>query len=432
MTAVKDSTLELLSTPYGFARGILNLDLYPKQEDILAAMNPRDARVAVKAANGSGKTTQLGAPLAVWNAVAFPDSLTIVTAGVYRQIKEQFFPAIQRFSPLFPEWKFLDAEVVTHTGSRIIGFSTDDSGRFEGWHNENLLVICDEAKSIPDTIFNAIERCQPTRLLLISSPGSPSGTFYRAFTKDKRFYKTFSVIAKDCPHIPPEWIAEQIEKHGEDSPLIRSMIHAEFEKDGEDGSLISLHNLENCMANPPAFEEGSVQAFCDFAAGGDENVLAVKRGNKVTIVKAWRERNTMAAVGKFVSLFKEQRLSPDQIYGDGSGLGKPICDRLKEIDWPISPINNGAKSRESRYYLNLGTEMWATGARQIELGEIILPQDDALFGQLTTRRAFLNSRGQVQLESKEQMKRRGCPSPDRADAVLGALFTHRKARLLIA
>ncbi len=432
MTANDDNAIDLLATPYGFAAGILNLTLYPWQEASMASVSPRGASVAVKAANGSGKSTRLGAPLAIWNAVAFPGSLTIVTAGVYRQVQRQFFPAVRSFSHLFPNWKFLDTEVETHTGSRIYGFSTDDPGRFEGWHNENLMVICDEAKSIPDPIFEAIERCQPTRRLLISSPGPPTGAFYRAFTKERQFYSTHSVTAMDCPHIKQEWIAEQIEKYGEESSLIRSMIFAEFQSDGEDGSLISLRNVERCLADPPPAEQGAVQAFCDFAAGGDENVLAIRRGNRVEVAAAWRERNTMAAVGRFARLFDQHGLSPNEIYGDGSGLGKPICDRLREIGWRIHPVNNGSKAHEPNYYSNLGAEIWAKGARQIERREIILPQDDALTAQLTTRRGILNSRGQIQLESKEQLKRRGCLSPDRADAVLGALFNHRPTRLLIA
>ena len=432
MTVIDDRTLEFLANPVGFTAGILNLEIYPWQESAMAALSPRGACVAVKAANGSGKTTRLGAPLALWHAVAFPGSLTIVTAGVYRQVKEQFFPSLHAHAQLFPGWKFNETGVETHRKSRILGFSTDDPGRFEGWHNDNLLVICDEAKSIPDSIFEAIERCQPTRRLLISSPGPPSGAFYRAFTKERQFYETLSVTAMDCPHIRREWIAQQIEKYGDESPLVQSMIYARFQSDGEDGSLVSLRNVERCLSDPPPEEEGTVQAFADFAAGGDENVLAIRRGNRVELAAAWRERDTMAAVGRFARLLEEQGLAPGEIYGDGSGLGKPICDRLREIGWRINPVNNGAQPRDARYYSNLGAEIWAKGARQIERNEIILPQDDALISQLTTRRASLNSRGQVQLETKEQLKRRGCPSPDRADAVLGALFNHRTAKLLIA
>lgn len=431
MKTIEQSKAEALATPYGFAMGVLGLDLYPWQTDVLAAIDHQGA-VALKAANGSGKSSKVGAAAAIWNASVFPGSLTIVTASVFRQVKEQFFPAIRALSHLFPDWKFLDTEVITPTGSRIYGFSTDDAGRFEGWHNPFLLMICDEAKSIPTPIFDAIERCQPTRLLLMSSPGPAIGRFYEAFTRHKEYYRTFSVTAYDCPHLSAEWICKQLQKYGETSPLVRSMIFAEFEVDGQDGTLIPLRNLEACLTNPPEFEDGKVYAFCDFAAGGDENVLAVRRGNKVEVVRAWRDRNTMAAVGEFIRLFRREGLNPGQICGDGSGLGKPICDRMREQGWAIYPVNNGQRARDPKHYVNRGTEIWAAGARLIENQAVILPQDDALIAQLSSRRAALNSGGQLQLESKSQMRSRGIASPDRADAILGAMVGRQKPKLLFA
>ncbi len=423
---------EALATPYGFAMGALGLKLYPWQADVLAALDPPKASVALKAANGSGKSSKVGVCAALWNAAVFPGSLTIVTASVFRQVKEQFFPAVRSLAHVFPGWKFLDTEVESPTGSRIYGFSTDDAGRFEGWHNENLMMICDEAKSIPGPIFDSIERCQPTRLLLMSSPGPAMGRFYEAFTRHKEYFRTFSVTAYDCPHLSAEWISKQLQKYGESSPLVRSMILAEFEKDGQDGTLIPLRHLEACIENPPEFIDGKVYAFCDFAAGGDENVLAVSRGNRVEVVHAWRDRNTMAAVGKFIRLFRKEGLNPEQVSGDGSGLGKPICDRLRELGWSIYPVNNGQRAKDPRHYVDRGTEIWAAGARQIENRAVILPQDDALIAQLSTRRAALNSRGQLQLESKPHLRSRGIPSPDRADAILGAMFGFQKPQLLLA
>ena len=83
------------------------------------------------------------------------------------------------------------------------------------------------------------------------------------------------------------------------------MIFAEFMSMGEDGAVIPLGFVERCLANPPTFAgAGTVKAFCDFAAGGDENVLAVRRGNKVDIIAAWREKDTMRTVGRFIQLFR--------------------------------------------------------------------------------------------------------------------------------
>lgn len=424
-------TADSLSTPVGFARGVLGLPLYQWQEDILWDADTPGA-IAVKAGNGTGKTTNVAAPLALWHAAAFPHSLTIITAGVYRQVKEQLFPAIRRHAPKFAGWTFNETEIETPRGSRIIGFSTDEPGKFEGWHADNLLVIVDEAKSVGDAIFEAIERCQPTRFLVMSSPGGCLGFFYEAFKTRRKFFRHHTITAFDCPHISPTWIAEQIEKYGEQHPLVRSMVFAEFMESGEDGAAINLTLLERCTANPPIFMPGNVRAFCDFAAGGDENVLAIVNGNRVKIAAAWRDRDTMSAVGRFIQLFREHDLSAQEISADGGGLGIPICDRLRELGWNVRRVNNGSPASESEIYGNRAAEIWVQGARKIERGEIILPNDPELFSQLTTRRIGANSRGQIVLESKEQMRARGLRSPDRADAVLGCLYKPKEALLLCA
>jgi hypothetical protein len=406
----------------GFPRGVLQVDPYAWQESILWDLD-EPGGIAVRAANGVGKTTGIAAPAALWNAAVFAHSLTILTSGVFRQVKEQLFPAIRQHASKFCGWTFNETDVEAPNGSRIIGFSTDEPGRFEGWHNENLMVIVDEAKTVPDSIFEAIERCQPKRLLLLSSPGGCSGSFYEAFHSRRRFFRQHTVTALECPHISEAWIQEQIEKYGEESPLVRSMIYGDFMKSGEDGAVIPLSIVERCLADPPEFiDDGETRAFCDFAAGGDENVFAVCQGNRAEIVSAWREKDTMRAVGRFIQLFKRHGLQRSEIVGDAGGLGIVMCDALKEAGWDIYRVNNGAPPRKSKCYASIGTEVWYTGRMLIEKRQIILPRDKALVGQLTSRLGWPNSRGKLDLESKPDMRSRGLRSPDRADAVLGAMF----------
>ena len=57
---------------------------YGWQFDVLKALNRRESRVALKAANGSGKTSMIAAAAVVWHVVNFPESLCVCTAGVFR------------------------------------------------------------------------------------------------------------------------------------------------------------------------------------------------------------------------------------------------------------------------------------------------------------------------------------------------------------
>ena len=65
--------------------------------------------------------------------------------------------------------------------------------------------------------------------------------------------------------------------------------------------------------------------------------------------------------------------------------------------------------------------MWYTAARKIEKSEVILPEDDVLVEQLTTRMGKTNSKGKLMLESKQDMRSKGLDSPDRGDAVVGCI-----------
>jgi hypothetical protein len=412
---------DYLIDPVGFAKAALGLKLYPWQEAVLWDLNLPGA-VALRAANESGKTSIVGASAALWHAVAFPGSLTICTASVYRQVSEQLFPTLHQHAGKFPGGVFNASDVTLANGSRILGFATDEANKFEGWHNSHLLIIADEAKGIPDSIFEAVERCAPTRLLVMSSPGGCNGFFYAAFNSKRKFFRTHVVTAFECPHIARERIDSQIAKYGRSHPLIASMIFAEWMTGDADGCVIPLAFVERTLANPPAFkDDGSVAAFCDFAAGGDENVLAVRRGNSVSIAAAWREPDTMKAVGKFIQLFREQNLTPAQISGDEGGLGTVVCDRLAEVGWPIRRVNNGATACDGEHYANKGAEIWFNGRTQLEKQQLILPDDPELVAQLTARHGWPDSRGRLQLESKADMRSRGLTSPDRADAVLGAM-----------
>jgi phage terminase large subunit len=422
-----EEIIQEISTPEGFAKHILGLSLYPWQKGVLKDLAQQDARVALRAANGSGKTSTVIASILLWHCFCYRKSLSVTTAGVFRQVESQLWPAMRsHVSKLGAGWEVTSGEIrfIHQSGdvSRIIGYSATDPGRAEGWHAEDhkyhpLLMVVDEAKTVADPLFEAISRCQPTRLLIASSPGGSSGAFYRAFTKEADMWKKHAVTAFDCPHITPKQIEEVIQRYGEKHPLTRSMIYGEFVDIGNESLIINLNQLQNCITSPPDFKPGTKTAGVDFAAGGDCNVLCVRDGNKVLPLIAWRERDTMSAVGRFIVEFKKHGLKAEDIYADASGLGMPMCDALAEAGWEVNRVNFGSTAYDPEAYTNRAAEMWYGMAKKIEAAEVILPEDDELTAQLTCRRSLVNSKGKLGVESKDSMRSRGLASPDRADAL---------------
>jgi hypothetical protein len=420
-----DQSHPLLSTPVGFAEDVLGLELYPWQKNVLYDLATRGSRVTLKAANGSGKTSKIAAPLLLWHGCVFPNSQIVTTAGVWRQVKEQLWPEIRKHSSKLQGIEIFETAAHFPNGSRAIGFSTDEAEKFEGWHNPNLLIIVDEAKSVDDKIFEAIERCQPTRLLLMSSCGGSDGEFYRAFTRRRSFYSCHSVTSFDCPHLSKEWIEQQIQKWGEHHPLIRSMIFSEFTDTDRETVAIPLSSLESLFKNPPNPEPSNKIAFIDFGAGGDETVIAIRDGNIVKELIAWRDTNTMGTVNRCMNELDKYGVRADCVAVDAGGIGKPMADALAEKGWVVHPVNNQSPAMEKHTYVNRGTEMWFIAGRMIEQKEVVLPHDEILIQQLISRRICYHSSGKILVESKQEMKRRGLTSPDRADAVVGVLaFSH--------
>ncbi|HUA66219.1 MAG TPA: hypothetical protein VME24_10245 [Alphaproteobacteria bacterium] len=428
------------ASPDGFAATVLGMDLYPKQREVLRALRAPGAVVSFRSCNEGGKTKRVICAAILWHLAAHPKGHVISTSGSFRQIKDQLVPALHAYQSVFPNWKFLRTPRIEAESVRCFweGFSTDEAGKFEGHHaggpDEPLLVIVDEAKTVNDDIFEAIERCKPTRLLIASSPGYAEGEFYRSQTTRAKFYQTFVQRAAECRHWKQEEMHRLRDKWGEDHPLYRSMVMAEFMESVAD-SVIALKALEDLMSNPPARAgTGSPtsiaerKAFCDFAwsGEGDENVLAFRNGNVVTLEETFRADNLHAVCGQFIAAFTRLGLRPHEIDGDEGGGGKLICDQLQSMGWRINRVNNGAAPRYCQHYANLAAEMWFEGAKQIARREIILPDDDDLRAQMLDRKRVPDSRGKLAVESKSDMRKRGVHSPDRADAVFGAMTPIRR------
>jgi phage terminase large subunit len=412
--------------PLEFSIRILGLRPYGWQAEAMEAVG-MGLPCSVVAANGSGKTANLVAPLILWFLWRYPKGQVVFTSGSFRQIKKQLWPSIKRFRRKFPSWEFMSEELRTPEGGFAIGFSADDAGTAEGWHpkeddrSDPVFIIIDEAKTVPDAIFEAFDRCTRICELWVSSPGTPRGQFYDSFHKNRSLYWTRQIPSVECPHISAERRERDLIKYGIKHPLFRSKHLAEFTEDSD--RLIMTGEALAAVTQPVSSTEGEVVAFCDFAAGRDENVLAVRRGNTARIVKAWVERDTVQAVREFIHLFDSNGLRAHQIWGDADGLGKAMIDALAEAGWRINKFYGGQAAVESEDFVSLIAETWHVGCREILAGRINVGElDPTTYTQLTTRQWEWGDKSKLRIEDKEKMRAHGLSSPDRADALLGCIM----------
>jgi hypothetical protein len=130
-------------------------------------------------------------------------------------------------------------------------------------------------------------------------------------------------------------------------------------------------------------------AFADFAGGGDFNAFALCDGNIAWIEDDWREKDTMATVGRFIALFRRLGLAGHQIGGD-QGFGGALMDRLAEKGYHLKRVRNGDPAQNKKDFFNLAAEQWSTVGKLIENRQIIIKDAkpdrlERLVKQLTSR-----------------------------------------------
>lgn len=128
-------------------------------------------------------------------------------------------------------------------------------------------------------------------------------------------------------------------------------------------------------------------------------------------------KSLMETVGKIVRIIQDEH--PQQVFVDVGGLGAGIVDRLHELGYShvVTGVNFGSKALNSKKYLNKRAEMWGEMNVWLQSEPCSIPDSDSLHGDLTAPGYKFNSDGQLQLESKDDIKKRTNKSPDEGDGL---------------
>jgi hypothetical protein len=107
---------------------------------------------------------------------------------------------------------------------------------------------------------------------------------------------------------------------------------------------------------------------------------------------------------------------PDAVFVDDTGgYGGTVIERLRQMGHQVFGVQFAGKPSDERY-LNKRAEMWIDMAQWVKDGGA-LPNNPELRSDLCAPTYKHNAAGKFQLESKEDMKKRGMPSPDIGDAL---------------
>ena len=136
----------------------------------------------------------------------------------------------------------------------------------------------------------------------------------------------------------------------------------------------------------------------------------------------------MEVAGWVQKIIREEK--PEKVNIDVGGLGVGVYNRLREQGVSrsvLNAVNFGGKPNEPPPLDELGNpaggpanrraELWQNIKNALEEGRFELPDSDSLQADLISPGYKYDSAGRLLIESKQDMRKRGAPSPDEADAV---------------
>jgi hypothetical protein len=103
---------------------------------------------------------------------------------------------------------------------------------------------------------------------------------------------------------------------------------------------------------------------------------------------------------------------------DTVGIGYYMAQYLKDHGIPVTEINVGESSRDSDKYANLKAEHYWGLRMRAQSGDLAGLKDEKTIAQLAGISYSHNARGQILIENKEDARKRGVKSPDRAEAMM--------------
>jgi hypothetical protein len=276
---------------------------------------------------------------------------------------------------------------------------------------------------VPEQVFEAAAGSMSGHnavTLLLGNPVRSSGFFYDTHTRLAGEWTTFQVSCLDSPRVSDEYVKEMQTRYGEESNIYRIRVVGEFPK-GDDDTVIAMDLLEQAVNRDVAPSQHAPMVWgLDVARfGSDRSALCKRQGNAVTeAIRTWKNLDLMQLTGAVVAEYNALAPSqqPKEILVDSIGLGAGVVDRLRELGLPARGINVAESPAMGGTYRNLKAELWYRARAWLEARDCKMARDDVLIAELATVRYSFTSNGKIAIEGKDEIRKRGLPSPDKADA----------------
>lgn len=421
---------------YPWGSGILKDETGPDQwqADILndigksMIVTENAVQISVRSGHGIGKTALI-AWIIHWFMSTRPHPQIPVTANTsaqllmktWREVAKWWKLSINRHWFSWTATKFYNINNPETWFASAIPWSAEKSEAFAGTHEKHVLVIFDEASAIDDIIWEVTEGAMTTPAALWVAFGNPTrntGRFSECFKKYRHRWITREIDSRTAKKANIKQIEKWIEDYGEDSDFVRVRVKGQEPRAGS-MQLIPGDIVEAAAGkhlHPDIYNHASKIIGVDVARYGDDQSVIIRRqGLAAFRQKKFRGIGTMDLASMVAQEIDD--FNPDTTFVDGVGIGAGVIDRLRQLNYKnVIDVNSGAQPQNKNKYVNLRIEMWDKMREWLKSGAAI-PDDKELRDDLTAPEYGFDAKERMQLEKKDDMKKRGIASPDNADAL---------------
>ncbi len=383
-------------------------------------------QIARRSGHGVGKTALI-AWIIHWFMSTRPHPQVVVTANTRTQLEAKTWRELAKWHKLAlnSHWftwtatKFYHVDHPETWFATAVPWSAEKSEAFAGTHEKHVLVLFDEASAIDDIIWEVTEGAMTTpgaMWIVFGNPTRNTGRFSECFKKYRHRWSCKEIDSRSAKKANQTQIQQWIDDYGEDSDFVRVRVKGQEPRAGSmqliPGDIVEAalgkHLQSDVYRHSPKILGVDVARF-----GDDQSVIIKRQGLAVVGLKKFRSLGTMEIASLVAREIDEWK--PDGVFIDEVGIGAGVVDRLIQLNYSVMGINGGSTPANTDKFMNKRIEMWY--AVKEWLPNAALPDDSELRDDLISPEYGYNAKEKMQLEKKEDMKKRGLASPDCGDAL---------------
>lgn len=383
--------------------------------------------------HGIGKSAFIGM-LVNWALSTCDDCKVVLTSNTDTQLRTKTAPEVGKWQRLSitREWFDVSATSIavrdkSHAKTwraDFVPWSEHNTEAFAGLHNKGkrILLVFDEASAIADKVWEVAEGAltdEETEIIWVAfgNPTRNTGRFRECFRRYKHRWNHAQIDSRTVEGTNKAQIAKWAEDYGEESDFFKvrvrgmfpSMSARQFISEADVAAAYGRHVPESAYAFAP-----KIITVDPAWEGDDEFVIGFRQGLVFRILETFAKNDNDLVAAQKIARYEDE-LGADAVFVDaGFGTGIKSAGEGLGRFWTLVWFAN--KSDDAGC-LNKRAEMWKAARDWLKDGGAI-PDDPTLRDELQAPEIVPRADGKIQIESKKDMKARGVPSPNRADALV--------------